>query len=346
MLGVKNTSPVISWPTPDGPVAVAIYLGDDGRDAVKETMFTDNGMEVAINFLVDWNNRLQFMYALRGSCGYRNGEYWRSVPSGLPGDIGELQPNSDREGSQFYDWSRYTCYSIGECIPKQVSVNNADDQPGLTAGWPRYNFAIVPTQWRVQTYEVCENPYSPSEPGRDPSGFPYTTTRWRISGELFSPYTNCYQFEHETTPVNEANIGIQRIKTELSITRHFMPFVDTVALDKIYGTINRDPIAIGSDVNPTESMLHLGYETEPYINPSNGKIVHDITHRIIVNGPVLDKDAVSQESWNYFMNRSGNWDKLIQRDGGRPVYKSSNFRCVIWPEYISCETGEAPVNGI
>jgi hypothetical protein len=339
MLGVPNTSPTITWRTPDGPIPVAIVVGPDGRDGVKETMYTDNGMEVAISFLVQWPQRLQFLYSLRGSCGYRNGQYWRYVPTSLPGDLGEDQPNADQEGIASYGWSRYTCYSVGECIPKKMVVNNPRDRPGFTPGWTNYEFAVVPTRWRVQTYDVAEAPYSPTEPGRDPSGFPYTTTRWRISGELFSPYTNCYQFENETTPVNEANIGIQRIKTELAITRHFMPFVDTVALDKIFGTVNRDPIQIGGDVNPSHSMLHLGYETQEYVNPSNGRIVYDITHRIMVNGGVLDGDGVIQESWNYFMNRSGKWDRLIQRDGGGTVYRSSQFRCVIWPEYIDCETG-------
>lgn len=341
--------PILLYQPPgEAPIVATIYIGEDGRGGIKESMYTDRGMEVAIDFLVYWKDRIKVLYLLRGSCGYDGQNYWRRLPLRLPPRIGmdEIAPLDTPdalENNGAYDWTKYVCTSIGECRPVEPATEIGQDNGGRDpAGWPYYDKVIIPTKWSVPLYAVLEDPYPPSTIGLDPSGFPYTTTRWRTAGEIFSPYTNAYRFKNEATPANEANVGILRAKTELSITRHFMPFVDTLSLDGLIGKINMDPITISTDTNPPESILYLGYDAEPYINPSNGKIVYDVTHRMMVNGPVPDKDGVPQESWNYFMNRSGFWDVLVQRDGGGNVYTDDEFKCKIWPEYVDCLQDPVP----
>jgi hypothetical protein len=338
-MAAPDSSPSIDFSNGTSELSVSIVPGEDGRGGIRETMWGDRGMEVAIDFRVPWKKRLQFLYLLRGSCGYDGANYWRYPPIQLPiiesDSIADL--NTKEEFSS-YPWNRYYCSSVGECRPIGMRTSNKDGDPTGEPGWPYYDEVIVPTKWSVPLYRIGDDQIDPATPGSDPSGFPYTTTRWRVAGQIFSPYTNAYRFAGEATPANEANIGILRAKTELSITRHFMPIVDTVALDALIGKVNLDEIQIGSDVNPPQSMIYLGYEAEPYVNPSNGRLVYDVTHRLLVNGVVFDKDGDPQESWNYFMNRQGYWDKLVLKDNpGIGVYRMDQFRCKLWPEYVSCE---------
>jgi hypothetical protein len=334
-----SSSPFIRFASSDDHFFASVYVGPDASSGLRETMHSDVGMQVEIDFRVPWTRRLQFLYILRGSCGFDGDNYWRQLPVSLPtilfDSVAEMNENEDQAP---YAWDRYYCTSMGQGRPLKMRTSDDQGEPTGWIGWPYAEEVIIPTVWTVPMYTIAEDPYDPKTVGMDPSGFPYTTTRWRTTGEIFSPYTNAYKFVNDVTPANEANIGILRAKTELSITRHFMPFVDTVTLDAMIGKVNLDPIQIGSDTNPFESMLYLGYETEQYANPSNGKIVYDITHRIMVNGPVLDKDGKPQESWNYYMNRKGYWDKLVLKDNEtRRVYDSTEFKCKIWPDYVDCE---------
>jgi hypothetical protein len=321
-----------------GTLEASVHFGADVRAAIRETMWTDKGMEVSIDFLVAWKDRIKFLYLLRGSCGFDGADYWRRLPISLPTiDFDTLDGLGTQEDDQLYQWGRYFCSSIGELRPIKPRVTDDGFDPTGVVGWPFYEDVVVPTKWSVPLYYIGDAPIDPGSPGRDPSGMPYTTTRWRSTGEIFSPYTNAYRFKGEATPANEANIGILRLKKELSITRHFMPLVDTASLDPLFGKINLDAIKIGTDTYPPESLMYLGYEPEPYINPANGRIVYDITHKIIANGEVFDKAGAVQRSWNYYMNRSGYWDKLVLKDNAaQGVYHMDEFACKIWPEYVKC----------
>lgn len=335
-MATLESSPPLEFAPEPGVMTASILFGEDARSAIKETMWTDRGMEVAIDFRVRWKDRIKFLYLLRGSCGYNGSDYWRSLPISLPNiDFDSTADLNTQEDEQTYQWVRYYCSSVGQCKPLKPRVTGDDQDPTGVDGWPFYEDVIVPTTWAVPLYYIGEAPVDPGYPGRDPSGMPYTTTRWRNTGEIFSPYTNAYRFSSEETPANEANIGILRLKKEFSITRHFMPFVDTRTLDPLYGKINLDPITIGTETYPAESMMYLGYEPEPYINPANGKVVYDITHKIIANGEVYDKNGDVQRSWNYYMNRQGYWDKLVLKDdAGVGVYRMEEFAPYIWPEYL------------
>lgn len=326
---------------------VQIYYGDRGERGVRETMWSDRGMEVSIDFLVRWVDRIKFLYLLRGSCGYNGQDYWRHIPISLPMiDSDVISDLDEREGVDHYPWNRYFCSSIGECTPIKVRTTSKDLEYTGAEGWPYYDKVIIPTRWAVPLYVIADEPYDPATPGKDPSGYPYTTTHSHTTGDVFSPYTNAFKFKTEETPANEANIGIFRAKQELLITRHSMPYIDTVALDDLIGKVNLDPIQIGADLNPPESMLYLGYEREPHINPSNGKVVYDVTHRLAVVGPVRDQNGDKKESWNYYMNRKGYWDKLVLKDNpAKGVYETEEFKCKLFPEYVLCDAGE-PVDDL
>lgn len=324
-----------SYPSPPfdvGGVQTAFYLGDDEEAApIREAWAEDQGLILSIDFLVRWSDRLKFLQALSGSSSYSAPSYTRKTPVRLPQILGDSSPGLPGQPDA-YQWYRFTCTGTGELVPKKWRTDVDGSVTGL-AGWGYYEMVVVPTIWTVPSYIIDQSEFTPDFPGADISGFPYTTTRTKASGESYAPYATGYKFNSTGLQIDDAKVGLIRPKTEITITRHFMPYVDIETYESLIGAVNNAPIKFGNKEFDEDSILYLNYEIEPRPDVSTGGLTYDITHHLIANGPVEDASGNPNSSWNYFVDRKGTWDLVVSSEGGKPPYPSENFRLAIWPEY-------------
>jgi hypothetical protein len=314
-----------------GEVAASFFLGEGGDQAAIRESWSDQGLTVSIDFLVRWSDRIKLIQELNGSSSYSAPSYTRKLPVKLPVIIGDTSPGLPGQ-SEEYSWYRFACVGAGEFKPIKWRTDKSGNVTGF-AGWGYYQMVVVPTTWMVPTYVITEKPFDPDFPGADISGFPYTTTRIKPSGESYSPYSTAYKYSSSDKQIDGSKVGLIRPKMEIAITRHYMPFVDSHAYDELIGKVNNAPMKFGNTEYPEESLLYLAYEPEVRGDVSTGGLTYDITHHLIANGPVLDKDGNPNSSWNYFVSPNGTWDLVVQADSGDPPYGRDNFKLAMWPEY-------------
>jgi hypothetical protein len=313
----------------------AIYLGEDGQSGGIRESWTDRGLEVNIDFICAWKDRLRLIQGLRGGAtwdGTPGGKVTRQHPVSLPLVSTDECPEIPIWSGLGYFWNRFICVGTGEFEPVRWQTDKDGSVTGIQ-GWGFYDSVIIPTRWASQTYFTGNSIVNPYVMGYDLSGYPYTTTTTKTSGEVFSPNTSTFKFLNSGIPVNEASIGLIRAKTEIIITRHYLPGIDVASYDSLVGKINSDILTLG---NKPESLLYMTYDVEPYGDASTGTTFCDIKHHIVANGLVRDDNGKNQDSWNYYMNRKGNWDKLVDSKTGKiSPYYTAAFKPVIWPDYPS-----------
>lgn len=317
-----------------GGVTAAIYTGENGDEGGIVEHWSDKGLEVTIDFIVAWEDRIRFLQGLRGAStwdGNSPGHVTRLYPFALPFNNNDFFPPLDNLENAPYGWGRYLCYGTSPFRPIKYRTDKQGDTTGMT-GWGYYDDVIIQAHFSSPSYFVFDQKI-PYTVGFDLSGYPYTTTITKTTGEVFAPYTNSFRFETVQTPVNEANVGIIRPKTELMITRHYMPMVDTSTYEKLIGKVNENPITIGTIEYSPEAILYLNYEVEPYGDVSTGMTYYDIKHQMIANGNVLDDAGHEISSWNYFLAPNGHWDKLVAVNGGQTPYQKADFIPALWPDY-------------
>ncbi len=318
-------------------VTCAIYHGENADEGGIVETWTDRGLEVTISFACAWSDRIKLIQGLRGAVSWDGGipgTIYRTKPINLPPILGDMCPDTpDLEGIDYY-WQRYICTSTDTFHPK-TPRNDFDATITGYAGWCYYDYVVIRAHFTSPSYFVADEKLKfPFPQGYDISGYPYTTTTTRSSGEIFAPYTNQFQFASApNSPINEANVAIMRPKTEITVTRHYMPVVDTLTLTAIVGAINKDKMTFGTYEYPAESILYLSHEVESYSDVSTGLLCYDIKHNLIANGPVIGNDEKSISSWNYYLRPdNGKWDKLQTKDGTTP-YQTDDIVKAIWPEY-------------
>lgn len=332
---MPNPAPSPSFTINDVPCA--IYLGENGNEQGIREVWTDKGLEFTVNFILPWNQRIKFIQGLRGAAtwdGAPGGAVLRTLPWRPPINPNEVCPPLGNLKDVTYRWDRYCCVGTGEWSYIKPRVDPDGSITGL-AGWLYYDYVIIPARFAVPPYffdNILNNYYAR---GYDLSCMPYTSTKTRVSGEVFSPYTAAYEFQSTHTPINDTSVSLIRSKTEIEIVRYYMPAVDTQKLDSLVGWLNDDDIIIGNLAFPKESIMYLSYEvTEYYGDVSTGLLFCNIAHRMVGNGYVFDSTDQLNDSWNYFINQKGVWDKVVAVQGAKPPYNTTPFRPVIFPDYL------------
>lgn len=317
-----------------GGVDASIYVGENGDEGGIVETWTDKGLEVSVDFIVGWQDRIKFLQGLRGAAtwdGGSPGSVTRSYPFSLPFNDNDTYPDFGNLQGAPYGWGRYLCFGTSPFRPIKYRTDKDGSFAGL-AGWGHYDDVVIQAHFSSPSYFVFDQKI-PYTTGFDISGYPYTTTTTRATGEVFAPYTNSFKFDATNVPINEANVGIIRPKTEIMITRHYMPMVDTLTYDGLIGKVNKDPITLGTIEYGEEAILYLSYEVEPYGDVSTGLTYYDIKHQLMANGNVLDSANAPISSWNYFLTPKGNWDKLVAVNGGATPYQKADFPAALWPDY-------------
>ena len=319
-------------------VPAAIYLGDHGDEGGIREIWTDRGLEVTIEFIVDWKKRIQFIQALRGASAVEIGDdgtiesIVRQAPWMLPQQIFDFLPDMEYYGGGPYKWENYICQGTENFRPIKPKVDYDGSETGL-AGWVYYEYVIIPARFGVAPYQYWDNRNN-YDVGLDLSGLPYTNVKAKASGEVFQCDAATYKFKN--LGVSAGNVGFIRPRQEFTITRYLMPYVDTERYDRLIGKVNQDPIVIGTTEYPPESMLYTGYEPEWVGDPSTGMLFCNIHHTILANGLVTVVNGDTSSSWNYAVTRNGTFDELVQaNDNVTSPYTKREFKPVIWPETVS-----------
>jgi hypothetical protein len=260
-------------------VDCAIAL-EGGQPGITER-WTEFGPETSVRFKCAWGERALLASALLGG-----------VTINDDGTLDRVPPFNLPFAEQLY------CVNIGDVEPLQPYLD--------PSGWVAYVEAILPANFAALTWQAGAN--DPS--GRvDPSGLPYTTTKFRVSSEVFQPPSGAYYigpFGSTARPAPEALVGIVRPKVEIAMTRHWMPKVPLNDAMELIGGVNQEEITLGDRTFPRGCLLFAGMSSDPRNDPK-GFPVQDLEFSFIGNHSV---------EWNQFMSTDGSWQFLnTARDG-------------------------------
>lgn len=314
-------------------IPCGIYLGPNGDQGGIVEHWTDHGLEVKVDFLVPWGDRIGFIQALRGVAGVDgNGNVTREDPWTLPITTIDFCPKAAPYNETPYFWDSYLCIGTDPFRPIKPLVDQDGSVTGI-AGWVFYEYVVIPARFAVTPYQIGEfsNNYNY---GDDLSGYPYTSIKARASGEAFQAWYNAYVFTATQAPASD--VVIIRPRQEFTITRYMMPYVDTDKYDNLIGKVNENPLTIGTTFYGSESVLYMGYEPEWISDPSTGLLFYNIHHTVMANGVVRDADDNPSSSWNMYLTKTGRWRSVsLRTNAAKKVYDQADFTPVIWPETAS-----------
>jgi len=307
----------------------AIFVGEQGDQGGIIEQWTDRGLEIRIEFIVKWSDRIRFIQTLRGSAAVdESGNIVRIDPWTLPANPNDPLPDFPVFSDHPYYWNYYLCIGTDPFRPIKPKVDQDGSETGLE-GWLYYDYVLIPARFAIPPYRIgaFTGIY---EIGTDLSGYPYTSVKGKASGEVFQCWNNSYKFENINQPAGD--VGLIRSRQEFTITRYMMPFLDTEKYDALIGKVNDEEIKIGTTTYKRESMLYMGYEPEWIGDPSTGLLFCNVHHSIMANGVMRTTDGIENSSWNWALTKNGAFDKMVSRDNGTPPYTSSEFIPVLWPE--------------
>ncbi len=308
-------------------VECAIYLGDDGEQGGIIEQWSDRGLEVLVYFHCRWSDRMEVIRGLRGTVTLIGDRVVRDIlPFSLP------QPELDPQTN----WSRWICTGTDNFIPKKFRTDQNGSFTGLS-GWGYYDSVVIPAHFMVTTYFTT---FDVSQDGPvDISGFPFTTTKIRTSGEIFSPPSQVYKFVKpdnagNSIRVEDIGVGITRVRTEIDITRHYMPNVPLKNLQIAIGKINETQMTFADFDYPRGSILCSGIQqSDPYGDAASGLMVQDFEYTLIANGQSNNPDDPPLD-WNKYMRPdNGEWDTIMDPNSRTP-FRYGNLNHLIWPEYV------------
>ena len=151
------------------------------------------------------------------------------------------------------------------------------------------------------------------------------------------PPSGTYKYEQNPKVlVEDAYCGIARTRTEIKITRHYMPIIPLQETQSIIGAVNSVPLTFADYTYPVGSCLLTGYpDTEPYADPVTGLQVWDLHYQLLANAPSNAQQTVTDTTldWNMFMTPVGTWSRIVDKNGNFP-FPYLDFRHAIWPEYF------------
>lgn len=181
-------------------------------------------------------------------------------------------------------------------------------------GWLAYDEVIIPANFTLPQW----NFEGPQDGRQDPSGLPYTTTRFRTSSEIFSPPGGSYFFP-DGKPITDSGVGFVRSRVEITMTRHMMPYPPLNASLFLQGTINDAPITLADYEFPIGTLLYLGMESpEPKAEPSTGALTYDLTFNFLGNYVL---------TWNEYMKHDGLFYPInsVPDGSGQPPFFLADF---------------------
>jgi hypothetical protein len=301
-----------------------IYVGEDGEGGGIVPSWGDRGLELTVYLSTAWGNIATVLQGLRGQVSYSNSAINRVAPWQLPNTFTNTLVNAQR----------YVCDGTGEIVGKKYRTDISGLYTGMS-GWGMYESCIIPAHFSVPSYQVAGGVLAGGQ--NDPSGQYYTTTTFSTSGEVFCPPSGTYRYEkNPKVLVEDVSCGIARTRTEIKITRHYMPIIPLQENQAIMGSVNSYPIQFSDYTYPVGSLLVTGIpEVEPYADPVTGLLVWDIHYSLLANAPSNSQQNVVDATldWNQFLTPVGTWSRIVDGSGNYP-FPYLDLRGAIWPEYF------------
>jgi hypothetical protein len=283
---------VPNYPITINGVQCYIAHRDDRPGIVRR--FTEYGPEITVFYKCAWGD-LQNLAA--GLLGYI------TVDSG--GNVTRIPPYNLPFQQQLY------CTSIGE---EEPFTPNLDE-----SGYMYYSQSIISATFSALTWQVSSD--DPS--GRfDPSGLPYTTTKFRVSGETYQPAVGTYYYGPFTGSTGKllgqgGQVGFIRANVEIAMSRHWIPDIPLADAMSLYGCVNEDAITLANFTFPSGYLLFTGFNSEPRNDP-NGYPVQDLEYTFM---------GRSENEWNEVLTTDGTYQYMnTEKDGsGDPPFEYVDF---------------------
>jgi hypothetical protein len=271
-------------------VSCAVAHNDDRPGIMRR--WTESGPEVEVRFLCEWGSGQQLAASLQGY-----------ITQNDDGSLSRVPPYSLPFAPLLY------CTRIGEEEPFTPSVGSD--------GWMQYSGTIIPATFSALTWQIDD---SASDGRVDPSGLAYTTTKFRVSYETYSPPAGAYYlgpFGTGAKRLSEGSIGIIRANVEINLVRHWITSIPLDETLNLAGCVNDEEITVANRTFPRGYLLFAGLETEPR-NDANGYPVQELNYSILGRNDsewnqILDDNAAFQ-----YMNSSS-------AGTGSPPFKYVSF---------------------
>jgi hypothetical protein len=269
------------------PISIAVE--DLGQRAVVER-FPPEGPSADVVFKCRYADRYAVIKGLRGGV-IQTGKKFQYVPA-----------------ARYPPSPNLVCTSIGEItgIRPWTDAN----------GWLQYDEALVPATFTVPTWDAID-----AQAVSDPSGIPMTTTKFKGSGEVFEPPVGSFFYTAGASSgkkVSGSSVGIIRPRTEISMTRHGIPYPYLDGPLWIEGCVNDTPVLFADREFPRGCLLMASFDMDPVPDPSTGDKAWDYTFTLLGN---------DVREWNEFMDPAGEYVLInTAADGsGEYVFPYENF---------------------
>lgn len=261
-----------------GGVSCRIFIAD----GITESWPADSGATADVTFKCAWSDRYTLARALKGYINPAAYAFVIVVPYQYP-----PSPN-------------LFCTSIGEIR----GIGPFTD----SSGWLQYKWALLPAHFTLPTYQAFPSVDSASD---DPSGLLYTTTKFKVSSEVFTPPGGAYFYvggADAGKPVEESHVGFVRPRCEIEMVRHKFPFVPLDACMSIEGGIvNDDTVTFADHTFPRGTLLFTGMDSDPQPGSIEGILLWDLTFTFLGNATI---------EWNAFMDRAGKFNLINTKPDG------------------------------
>ena len=233
------------WQLYIGGIPCAIYQAEG--EAITERC-PETGREATVQFICQWNQRLDFMAALLGTVDYDGGQVIRQDPFSYPVSTADQELTFT---------NRLICTSVSNIRGLHWWTDGTGGSWGAAGatvadpalpGWGAYVFAIVTAEFTTPLYWITSDPDTPNFD--DLLAQTYLITKMKAGGEILAPPFGSIIYDnpggpHDAEPVLDIGAVQIRTRSEVSCTRVRMPIVPTNAIIAAMNSVNSDVIKIG-----------------------------------------------------------------------------------------------------
>jgi hypothetical protein len=248
---------------------------ENGEAGVEESIPEgQDGPRVNVTFECDYASRYQF---LKGLCG---------SSSGGPGGIVRVPPFAYPPSPNLF------CIAV----PSIRGVGWKWDGSWATAREARI----------TATFGVPKFGFEAAGGNPDPTGLPWTTTRFRITAEFLKPtYGGTFYWTNggpqNGKPVPDSGLSLILPHSEVEISRHWMPYIPIAEALEYAGSVNSVPITLSNYTFPAGTILFVGMNASETAD-TIGNRVFECSYIFVANYLQRWSDVLQSDGFFYPVN--------------------------------------------